>query len=95
MTASASAFTCPPAIVPRNLKKIKFLDVDPLEIARQLTIMDSRLFSKITAEECLTKAWPKKFSNTMPNFRAIADISNAVWYDKTLVGHDTDDLLDR
>lgn len=61
------------------MKKIKFLDVDPLEIARQFTIMDSRLFAKITVDECLAKAWPKKFGNKpTPNFTAIADMSNAV-----------------
>ena len=69
----------PAPIVPRNLRKIKFLDVDALEIARQFTILDSKLFAKITAEECLSKAWPKKFkNNVMPNFRAIADMSNLV-----------------
>lgn len=78
MTASVSAGSAPPPIVPRNLKKIKFLDVDPLEIARQFTVMDSKLFSRITVDECLSKAWPKKLGNTMPNFTAIADISNAV-----------------
>ena len=79
LTASVSAGTAPPPIVSRNLKKIKFLDVEPLEIARQLTILDSRLFSKITVDECLSKAWPKKFNNRdMPNFRAIAEMSNAV-----------------
>ena len=65
--------------MPRNLRKIKFLDVDALEIARQLTIIDSKLFIRITADECLSKAWPKKFKNNiMPNFKAIADMSNLV-----------------
>lgn len=89
MTASLSGGTPPPPILPRNLKKIKFLDVDPLEIARQLTIIDSRLFSKITVEECLNKAWPKKFNNRdMPNFTAIAAMSNAVtgWVAMSIVG---------
>lgn len=79
MTASISGGVMPPPIVPRNMKKIKFLDVDPLEIARQFTIMDSRLFAKITVDECLAKAWPKKFGDKpTPNFTAIADLSNAV-----------------
>jgi son of sevenless-like protein len=79
MTASMSGGILPAPLLPRNFKKIKFLDVDPLEIARQFTIMDSRLFAKITVEECLAKAWPKKFGNKpTPNFTAIADLSNAV-----------------
>ena len=43
----------PPPILPKNLKKIKFLDANPLEFARQLTIMESKLFGKIRAVECL------------------------------------------
>lgn len=87
----------PPPILPRNMKKFKFLDVDPLEIARQFTIMDSKLFAKITVDECLAKAWPKNFANKpTPNFTAIADLSNAVSCDlhcrvcstSTMANHD-------
>lgn len=78
LTASVSGGASPPPILPRNLKKIKFLELDPLEIARQLSIIDGKLFSKITTEECLAKAWPKKFNKDMPNFTAITDHSNLV-----------------
>ncbi|KAF9941850.1 hypothetical protein BGZ65_000936 [Modicella reniformis] len=47
----------PPPIVPRNLKKIKFLELDPLEFARQLTIMEASVYNKIRPVECLAKAW--------------------------------------
>jgi son of sevenless-like protein len=69
------------------MKRIKFVEIDPLEIARQLTIMDSKLFAKITPEECLSKAWPKKFNKDTPNFRAIADQSNllTIWVAMSLV----------
>lgn len=43
--------------VPRNLKKIKFLELDPLEFARQLTIMEASIYNKIRPVECLAKAW--------------------------------------
>lgn len=78
LTASVSSGNAPAPIVPRNLKKIKLLELDPTEIARQFTIKDSKLFLKITPEECLSKAWPKKFNREMPNFKAITDMSNAV-----------------
>ena len=68
----------PPPILPRNLKKLKFNDIEPLELARQLTIMDGRLFQRITAQECLGKAWPKQFGNDAPNISAMIDMSNAV-----------------
>ncbi|KAG0229944.1 hypothetical protein BGW42_001272 [Actinomortierella wolfii] len=47
----------PPPITPRNLKKIRFLEIDPLEFARQLTIMEANVYNKIRPVECLAKAW--------------------------------------
>ncbi|KAF9402310.1 hypothetical protein BGX21_010595, partial [Mortierella sp. AD011] len=47
----------PQPILPRNLKKIKFLEIDPLEFARQLTIMEATVYNKIRPVECLAKAW--------------------------------------
>lgn len=45
----------PPLLLPRNIKKMKILDVDPLELARQLTVREFKLFEKITPFECLTR----------------------------------------
>lgn len=50
----------PTPITPKNMKKIKFLDIDPTEFARQLTIIESRLYAKIKPTECLNKTWGKK-----------------------------------
>ncbi|KAF8976087.1 hypothetical protein BGZ46_008586, partial [Entomortierella lignicola] len=47
----------PQPILPRNLKKIKFLEIDPLEFSRQLTIMEATVYNKIRPVECLAKAW--------------------------------------
>ncbi|KAF3903427.1 hypothetical protein ABW20_dc0101125 [Dactylellina cionopaga] len=49
----------PAPILPRNPKKLKFLDIDPLEFARQLTIIESRAYTRIKATECLGKVWSK------------------------------------
>lgn len=69
----------PPSIPPRNLRKIKFLDIDPLELARQLSLVESKLFCQIQANECLGKAWPKEFAKEgTPNIKAMIDMSNAV-----------------
>ncbi|SRR6266498_2664256 len=54
-----NTFPPPPPILPKNIKKLKFLDIDPLEIARQLTIIESKLYNKIQPVECLNKAWGK------------------------------------
>ena len=70
----------PASIVPRGFRKLKFIDIDPLELARQLTIMDGRLFSKITPQECLGKAWPKEYGSDAPNISAMIDMSNGVCF---------------
>ncbi|CAI2180023.1 2452_t:CDS:2, partial [Funneliformis geosporum] len=49
----------PASILPKNIKKLKFLELDPLEIARQLTLIESKLYNKILPVECLNKAWSK------------------------------------
>ena len=56
-TPSASM---PTPIMPKNMKKLKFLDIDPTEFARQLTIIESRLYFRIKPSECLNKTWNRK-----------------------------------
>ncbi len=51
--------SAPAPILPKNLKKIKFLEIDPLELARQLTLMESRLYNKVKPAECLGLKWTK------------------------------------
>jgi son of sevenless-like protein len=57
----------PPPIMPKNMKKLKFLDIDVTEFARQLTIVESRLYGKIKPTECLNKTWQKKFGDNEPD----------------------------
>ncbi|KAJ5121588.1 uncharacterized protein N7515_009549 [Penicillium bovifimosum] len=70
----------PTPIIPKNMKKLKFLDIDPTEFARQLTIIESRLYSKIKATECLNKTWQKKVGpdepEPSPNVKALILHSN-------------------
>ncbi|KAL8960569.1 MAG: hypothetical protein Q9193_002752 [Seirophora villosa] len=56
----------PPPIMPKNMKKLKFLDIDATEFARQLTIVESRLYGKIKPTECLNKTWQKKVGPDEP-----------------------------
>ena len=76
-TPSASI---PTPIVPKNLKKIKFLDIDATEFARQLTIIESRLYGKIKPTECLNKTWQKKVTleepDLAPNVKSLILHSN-------------------
>ncbi|KAI8645286.1 ras guanine nucleotide exchange factor domain-containing protein [Parasitella parasitica] len=54
----------PDPILPKNLKKFRLLDLDAIEMARQLTLMDFKLYSSIKPVECLDKAWSR---DTTPN----------------------------
>ncbi|KAI7889673.1 ras guanine nucleotide exchange factor domain-containing protein [Mucor mucedo] len=49
----------PDPIYPKNMFNIQLLDTDPLEMARQLSIMDFKLYSSIRPIECLGKAWSR------------------------------------
>ncbi|CAM1502818.1 Fc.00g075940.m01.CDS01 [Cosmosporella sp. VM-42] len=70
----------PAPIMPKNMKKLKFLDIDVTEFARQLTIIESRLYGKIKATECLNKTWQKKIGegepDLAPNVKALILHSN-------------------
>jgi son of sevenless-like protein len=65
----------PAPILPKNFRKIKFLDIDPLEMARQLTLIDSRLYNRIRPVECLAKAWSRE--NGAEVAKGIRDVINA------------------
>ena len=48
------------SLTPQKLsKRIQILRTDKKEFAEQLTIIDSELFRKVTAGECLWKTWPQ------------------------------------
>lgn len=70
----------PAPIMPKNMKKLKFLDIDVTEFARQLTIIESRLYGKIKSTECLNKTWQKKVAEgepePAPNVKALILHSN-------------------
>jgi son of sevenless len=78
LTLNTSA---PPPILPKNMKKLKFLDIDATEFARQLTIVESKLYGKIKPIECLDKTWQKKPKNDdgvelAPNVKSLILHSN-------------------
>lgn len=70
----------PQPIMPKNMRKLKFLDIDVTEFARQLTIVESKLYGKIKPTECLNKTWQKKVGENdpepAPNVKALILHSN-------------------
>eukprot|EP01102_Stenamoeba_stenopodia_P022109 TRINITY_DN9101_c0_g2_i1.p1 TRINITY_DN9101_c0_g2~~TRINITY_DN9101_c0_g2_i1.p1 ORF type:complete len:373 (+),score=71.87 TRINITY_DN9101_c0_g2_i1:125-1120(+) len=76
----------PPSIRPKsNL----FIDFDPLEVARQMTLVESTLFQSIKPVECLNQAWNKK-KEMAPNITSLiscfSELSN--WVVAEIVGTD-------
>ncbi|KAL4809088.1 ras guanine nucleotide exchange factor domain-containing protein [Aspergillus unguis] len=54
---------------------ITILDFDPLELARQFTIKESRIFCAILPEELLATEWMKKTGSLAVNVRAMSTLS--------------------
>ncbi|KAG8862412.1 hypothetical protein FRB96_001482 [Tulasnella sp. 330] len=65
----------PPSIMPKT-KAFKLLDIDPMELARQLTILESRLFMMIRPMECLARA--KEQPGEEDSIRRIIGTSNKI-----------------
>lgn len=63
--------------MPRANKRLKLTDIEPLELARQLTIMESNLYQKIRPLECLQRAREQK-TETMDNIAIVIQTSNRV-----------------
>lgn len=68
----------PEPILPKNRRRFKLLDIDTLEMARQLTIMDFKLYSAIQPIECLDKAWSQEDDNVANNIRASIEYCNQI-----------------
>ncbi|KAI8827072.1 ras guanine nucleotide exchange factor domain-containing protein [Fimicolochytrium jonesii] len=77
----------PVPVVPRNLKKIKFLDLDATEVARQLTIMEAKQYNKLEPGEFLNRAWSEKDGNAAVNVKALINMSNQItgWVAATIL----------
>jgi hypothetical protein len=58
-----------------NEASITILDFDPLELARQLTIKESRIFCSILPEELLDAEWTKGSGSLAVNVRAMSTLS--------------------
>lgn len=55
--------------------KPSILDFDPLEIARQFTLKESRMFCSICPEELIAQEWTKKQNSIATNVLAMSSLS--------------------
>ncbi|KAL8293045.1 hypothetical protein RQP46_000739 [Phenoliferia psychrophenolica] len=65
---------------------LSIIDIDPLELARQLTIMESRLYCKIQPDELLGQEFSKKGAHAL-NVRAMSTLSTRLtgWIAETIL----------
>ncbi|KAJ3205890.1 hypothetical protein HDU82_004890 [Entophlyctis luteolus] len=69
----------PQPLWPWNAKRIVLLDLNPLEAARQLTLMESAMYNRIHPVECLKKAWSNKADATKAlNVKGMIKMSNQI-----------------
>ncbi|KAG6903263.1 hypothetical protein C0995_000158 [Termitomyces sp. Mi166 len=67
----------PSPLYPKTTKRLKITDIESLELARQLTLMESNLYQKIKAMECLQRAREQKAEN-MDNITNVIQMSNRI-----------------
>ncbi|ORY03974.1 ras GEF, partial [Basidiobolus meristosporus CBS 931.73] len=68
-------------------EKVNITDIEPLEVARQLTIMDSRLFRAIRPHELIGQEFSKKEESQSVNVRMMSKISTQIteWVAHTIL----------
>ncbi len=77
-TKTAISLEPPPMpIIPKTSKKLKLLEFDALEVARQLTMIECHLYMKIRPSECLMRSREQKSDNN-DNIAAIIVTTNKV-----------------
>lgn len=77
-TSAFQTSQAPPPIFPKSAKKVKLLDIDPTELARQLTLMEANLYKKIRPMECLQRSRESKPGKTADNITTIIQMSNRI-----------------
>lgn len=65
---------------------MKLLDIDPTELARQLTLMEATLYKRIRPMECLQRSRESKPGKVVDNITSIIQLSNRVSNDLPVFG---------
>lgn len=66
-------------ILPKSLKRFTLMDIDPLETARQLTLIEMNIFLKIQPIELMKQEWSKKNNTSLAvNIRAMTTMSTRI-----------------
>lgn len=70
-----------------NKNRLKLLDIDPLELGRQLTIIEFALYKKIKAIECLQRSREQKVGENKDHITDVIQLTNKVccWINYTMI----------
>ncbi|KAJ7645574.1 ras guanine nucleotide exchange factor domain-containing protein [Mycena polygramma] len=76
----------PPPLVPKSSHDLRLLDIEPIELARQLTIMESQMYQRITPVDCLQRAREQRADN-IDNITIVIQTSNkiALWIAESIL----------
>ncbi|KAJ6580896.1 ras guanine nucleotide exchange factor domain-containing protein [Mycena capillaripes] len=79
----------PPPLVPNSSETLKLLDIEPLELARQLTLMENQLNQRIRPMECLRRAREQRTEN-IDNITVVIQTSNkiALWVQESVLSQE-------
>ncbi|KAH0832197.1 hypothetical protein J3R83DRAFT_13116 [Lanmaoa asiatica] len=88
-TITPNLVSPPTSILPKAGKRVKLLDVDPLELARQLTILESQLYQRIRPMECLSRSREQKTDHN-DNIARVIQTSNRIanWVADAVLAHE-------
>jgi len=88
-TATPSTSFPPPSIIPKgmNKNKMKLLEIDPLELARQLTLLESTLYKRIRPYECLQRARESKTGENKDHITDVIQLTNKIanWVNSSIL----------
>lgn len=93
ITSQKPLINPPKPLLPRKLKKLELLKINAVEMARQLTTMESHMFGKVRISELANQTWQKKAqpgeSERAPNVRALIRYSNQLsnWVGSLILEH--------
>ena len=68
----------PQPILPKSSKKLKLLDIDPIELSRQLTLMEATLYKRIRPIECILRSRESNPGQLRDSITSIIRLSNRV-----------------
>ena len=76
----------PQPVLPKSSKRfrLRLLDIDPLELARQLTLMEAALYQKIRPTECIQHSREPGSEKLRDNVSSIIQLGNRVCLESLL-----------